>query len=88
MINRSILTGLTISPSVALLFILNLVVLVHSNWSTEQDYFNGIEVLSDSDTDGQFKDFHILEDFRFKPFSDDLPSEYQVYGYESYFEGD
>ena len=87
MINRSILTGLIISHSVVLLFILNFVVLVHSNWSTEQDYFNGIEVLSNSDTDGQFKDFHILEDFRFKPFSDDLPSEYQVYGYDSYFEG-
>ena len=87
MINLSALIHLKFSYSVALLLIFKLFISVNSNWSSEQDYFNGIEILSDSNTDVELKNFHVLEDFRFKPFSDDLPSEYKVYGYESYFKG-
>ena len=86
-IKQNPLSRLFFPYSMTLFLIVNLFVLVNINWSSEQDYFDGLEILSDSRSDSDQKNFHILEDFRFKPFSDDLPSEYQVFGYESYFKG-
>ena len=73
--------------SVRFVLITNFFVLTDNCWSSEPDYFDGLQVLSSSIDDADQKGFYVLEDFSFKPFSDELPSEYKVYAYESYFKG-
>ena len=54
-------------------------------FATEEDHFADLEKMSDQVEMSGVKDLQILEEFNFRPFSENLPSEYQVYTYESYF---
>lgn len=54
--------------------------------ATEEDHFADLEKMSDQVEMSGVKDLQILEDFNFRPFSENLPSEYQVYTYDSYFQ--
>ncbi len=73
--------------SVIFVLITNFIVLSDNCWSSEPDYFDGLQVLNSSSDTADQKDFYVLDDFSFKPFSDDLPSEYKIYDYKSYFKG-
>ncbi len=87
MIKLICLDSKSFSFSVSLFLLINLFIFIPNIISNEPEYFAGLEVLDTSIVNQHQSDVYILEDFSFKPFSDDLPSEYQVYGYESYFEG-
>ena len=54
-------------------------------FATEEDHFADLEKMSDQVEMSGVKDLQILEEFNFRPFSENLPSEYQVYTYESHF---
>tara|TARA_Y100000589_G_scaffold75317_1_gene68914 strand:+ start:657 stop:1892 length:1236 start_codon:yes stop_codon:yes gene_type:complete len=73
--------------SVSVIVVASFAIFVSSNWANEQDYFSGLEAPINEKLVGDEKSFLILEDFSFKPFSENLPSEHQVYSYESYFKG-
>lgn len=67
-------------------FILCLFFALQPTSAIEEDHFADLEKMSEQVEMSGVKDLQILEEFNFRPFSENLPSAYQVYTYDSYFQ--
>ncbi len=74
------------SISIGLILSVSFMIFGSLNWAQELDYFNGLEVQNDMKTIDNEKSLRVIEDFSFKPFSENLPSQHQIFSYRSYFE--
>lgn len=54
---------------------------------SQVDYFKDFEEVSNQVEERGTNDLQILEDFNFRPFSENLPSEHKVYSYDAFFAG-